>query len=456
MKGLQFQETVYPFENNAPSPQKWALCGTFLLLIAVLLRSWPTLSQQAFFVEDSLIFSMYYGNFRPLGSIAGHHLAQPYIILLTKAFGWLYAYTDVRLHALLYQWTGFIFGMVAAVILFYSGLIRSRTILLLGPLLMGLTAMNHIYYYNTLIYIMYSGLAILLALLFFPLPKRAITKVLLMVIVVILPWSGPYSVVAVPTTLVLILLYPEKSFKTFLFLAVLVSTILYFLTVAGDTAMLKHLKKWGVIIRYFEVLLEHVVFLGQFRYKHISNWQWIPVLLVISLCFYLLRHDPDYIKNSLIFFGIIMASLALFFLSSKLQFYQFTNPCHRFLSLYFWCFFLLYTIDGLFIRYGCNQVISIVFAAMLSTIIIHDNIRHPRKHTVEPIPETRDFLNNVYRLEQLRLEADNQQVILRLDNYQSPFFVPQAVVGSRADDARRLNNVDLPADYRNSFVADEK
>lgn len=456
MKSLQLQETSYLFEDNVPDPQKWALCGTVLLLIAVLLRSWSTLSQQAFFVEDSLIFSMYYGNFRPLGSIAGHHLGQPYIILLTKAFGWLYAYTDVRLHALLYQWTGFIFGMAAAVIMFFSGLIRSRTVLLLGPLLMGLTAMNHIYYYNTLIYIMYSGLAILLALLFFPLPKRAITKVLLMVLVVILPWSGPYSVVAVPTTLALILFYPEKSFKTFLLLAVLVSTLLYFLTVAGDTAMLIHLKKWGVIIRYFEVLLEQVVFMGQLRYKYISLWQWIPVLLVISLCFYLLRHDRDYIKNSLIFFGMIMASLALFFLSSKFQFYQFTNPCHRFLSLYFWCFFLLYTVDGLFVRYGCNRVISIIFAAMLSTIIIHDNLRHPRKHTVETIPETREFLNDVYQLERLLLDANNQQVILRLDNYYSPFFVPQAVIGSRADDARRLNNADLPVEYRNSFVADEK
>lgn len=399
---------------------------------------------------------MYYGKVRPLSSVGDRHLGQPYITLITNTFAWLYAYADIRLQALLYQWTGFIFGMVAAAILFFSGLIRSRTVLLLGPLLMGLTAINHIYYYNTLIYIMYSGLAILLALLFFPLPQQAITRFLLLLIVLILPWAGPYSVVAVPTSLALLLLYPGKNFKSLLLLGVLVSTLLYYLTVEGNTTMLIHLKKWGVIIRYFEVLLEQVVFMGQLRYKYISLWQWIPVLLVISLCFYLLRHDTDYIKNSLIFFGIIMASLAIFFLSIKFPFYKFASACHLFLSLYFWCFFLLYTVDGLFARYGFNKFLIGTFALLIGAIIIHDNIRHPRKQKVEPIPETRLFLGEVHRLEQIGLKEKNQNVVLRLDNYQSPFFVPQAVVGSRADDARRLNNADLPVEYRNSFVADEK
>lgn len=450
------QEISYPPEVDVVNHKRWAVYGCFLLLIMVLVRSWGLLSQQAFFVEDSLLFSMYYGIVRPLSSVTENHLGQPYIILLTKVFAWLYAYADVRLHALLYQWTGFIFGMVAAVILFFSGLIRSRTVLLLGPPLMGLTAMNHIYYYNTLIYIMYSGLAILLALLFFPLPKRASVKFLLMVIVIILPWAGPYSVVAIPTCLALLLFYREKKFKTFLLLAVLVSTTLYFLTVEGNTTMLVHLKKWGVIKHYFEVLLEHVVFMGHLRYRYISNWQWIPVLAVILVCFYLLRHDQNYIKNSLIFFGIIMASLAIFFLSIKFPFYKFTSACHRFLSLYFWCFFLLYTADGLFVRYGCNRYARLVFAILLTTNIVHDNLRHPRKHTVEPITETREFLHEVQRFEQLELEAQNQHVVLRLDNHQSPFFVPQAIVGSRADDASRLNSADLPAEYQSQFIADEK
>ena len=448
----QFQETIDPSETYGPTYRKWATLGSLLLLIAILLRSWATLSQQAFYVEDASLFNRYYDNALPLSSVGDHLLGQPYITLITKFFAWLFAYADVRLHALLYQWTGFIFGMFAAIILFFTGLIRSRTVLLLGPLLMGLTAMNHIYYYNTLIYIMYSGIAILLALLFYPIPKRAISRFLLLIIVIILPWAGPYSVVAVPTVLALLLFYPGKNFKSLLLLAVLVSTLFYYLTVEGNTTMLANLKKWVVIRHFFDALLVHIIFMGQF--KHISHWFWIPVLLTIFLSLYLLRHDTSYIKNSLIFFGIIIASLALFFLSSKFSWYTNTKACHRLLSIYFWCFYLLYTLDSLFVRYGSHRFFIGAFAVMLGIIIIHDNIRYPGKHRVEPVPETSEFLNEVYRFEQMGLKPRNEQVFLRLDNHRTA-FVPQVVVGSRAGDAIRLYRADLPAEYQSPFLADE-
>ena len=54
----------------------------------------------------------------------------------------------------------------------FSGLVRNRVLLLVCPLALGLTGLNHLYYYNTLIYTMYTGVLMLLALLFYPPPPK--------------------------------------------------------------------------------------------------------------------------------------------------------------------------------------------------------------------------------------------------------------------------------------------
>lgn len=429
---------------------RWACGGLLLLLVVVLIRSWHTLVQPAFAVEDSLLFSQYYGAVQPLADVVQSHFGQSYVTLVSNGLAWLYALADVRLLPYLYQWTGFVFSMAAACCLFFSGLIRSRVVLLFGPLLMGLTAINHIYYWDTLIYVMYTAVILLLALMVCLVRVRAALVILLLPLLLILPWAGPYSVLVVPTGAALLLLHKQPGINRLALIGVLVSTAAYFLTVRSDTVQLAHLKKLGVIRYYLQALLDRVIFIGQF--DRVSPWFWPIIILLVGVSFYLFRRDRYFIKHSLVFFGIIISSLALFYLSIKFPLYRFPNECHLVISLYFWCFFMLYAVDRWFTIYGCGTIGGIVFPVLLLLLVGADNIRHPQKYGVTLPEGAQAFVEDVHAIEQLPLKADKTYVVLRLINPKMPFFQTTAIVGSREKDARRLAASDLPTAHRSVYL----
>ena len=429
---------------------KWPILGTLLLVAANLLRSWHTLHHVGFYVEDALLFTRYYSMSKPVFDVAQNHFEQPYVTLLSNFFAWLYAHLDVRMQASLYKWSGFAWGTAAAAIFFYSGLIRSRTVLLTGPLLVGLTGLNHIFYYNTVIYIMYTAVAILLCLLFFPTPKTKIGTILMGFAFVLLPWAGPYSVLVVPVSVMMLIFNREDRKKIWLLSILLLSTLAYFSTVTGNTTQLAHLKKLWVIIYYFQELLAKVVFFG--FVDKVSLWWWLPVGISIALVFYLVRHDRNFLFHSIIFFAISGSSLALFFLSIKFPLYLFSRPQHSFISLYFWVVFLLYAADRVIRMYSIKKTGISLFVLLTLFLIVIDNIKDPSKRKVTVIPDTRDFLAKVYQFEQLELEKRNQFVVLKLDNYQRPFFIPQARVGSREPNALQIGSKDFPPSLKTKFL----
>ena len=441
--------------NDAPAGNTWKILGCLILLVALVARSWRTLGATAFYVEDALLFSYYYGGVRPLGEVLNNHFGQPYTTLISQFFAWIYAYADVRLQPYLYQWTGFVWAMLAACCLFFSGLLKSRIILLVGPSLMGLTALNHIYYFNTLIYVMYTAVILLLALLFYPWPKNRWSILVFLCFMVLLPWAGPYSVLSVPAVLALVVLLRGEYKKRALLMASLLSTLCYFLvTVQGNTTQLAALKKWGVVKHFLQVLLEKVLLFNHF--SNVSPWAWLPVLLGIGGCFFLFRKDSQYIKYSLVMLGIVIASLSLFFLSIKFPLYLFTSSCHLVISLYFWCFFLLYSVDHFFVTFGWGTLAGGLFAGMVTLFIFVDNSRYPKKGWVEGIAETTVFLSEVRKIEQLHLADKNAFTVLKLDNYQAPFFIPTAIIGSRNKDAKHLLREQLPTENQNRFVSPDR
>ena len=442
-------------ENDESASTAWKVLGCLILLAALFARSWQTLGATAFYVEDALLFSFYYGGERPLGAVFKNHFGQPYTTLISQVFAWMYAYADVRLQPYLYQWTGFIWAMLAACCLFFSGLLKSRIILLVGPSLLGLTALNHIYYFNTLIYVMYTAVILMLALLFYPEPKNRWSTLVFFFFMVLLPWAGPYSVLSVPAVLALVVLLRGDYKKRALLMVSLLSTLCYFfVTVQGDTTQLAALKKWGVVKHFLQVLLEKVLLFNHF--SDVSPWAWLPVLLSIGGCFFLFRKDSQYIKYSLVMLGIVMASLSLFFLSIKFPLYLFTSSCHLVISLYFWCFFLLYSVDHFFVTFGWGTIAAGLFAGMVTLFVFVDNSRYPKKGWVEGMPETAEFLSEVRKIEQLHLADTNSFTVLKLDNYQTPFFIPTAIVGSRNKDAKHLLKEQLPAENQSRFVSPDR
>lgn len=337
-------------------------------------------------------------------------------------------------------------------LLFFSGLIRSRTVLLFGPLLTGLSGLNHIYYYNTAIYIMYTAVAMMLCLLFYPARKTRTGFSIMFFLFLILPWAGPYSVVVIPAALLHLFFSWQSRSKRFLLLTAIFSTIFYFLTVSGNTAQFANITKLGVITLYFQKLLEKVVLFSLFGSPPL--WLWFPVT-GSSLClWWFFRRDIDFLKNSLIMLVIITGSLALFFLSIKFPLYLFPSSCHRFLSEFFWCIYLLFVVDRVLQKFHGSGVGRLFFVFIVIGFVVVDNIKDPRKREVKTLEDTGRFVRSINSFEQMHLEKNRQFVELGYENYQAPAFMPIVKVGSREENAVQLEAHNFSETVDTRFILD--
>ena len=390
-------------------------------------------------MEDSLVFSYYYGHFRPLSSIFSSHVGQNYLTVPPYFFAWLFSWCDVRLQPWLYQWWGFCWAVAGCSVIFFSGMFRSRAILLIGPSVLGLLGVNDIYYWNTLIYTMYTGLLVLFGLFFYPPPKTWGGSVIMALFFVVLPWSGPYSVLLIPVSL-LHFLFVRDWKKNIPVLLGLCSTVAYFTTVQSQTARFEHLQPW-VVIRYLHVLLEKVV-LFQLLDGVPLYWGFVVVLLLF-LSLYFFRQDPDYVRNLLFMLCLITASLTLFFLSVKFPLYGQTLACHRLISLFFWLVLLLYISDRLLVLYRPPRYVAGAIVTFFFVVVTVANIRFPSLGHARPIPGVQEFVRAIAWYERVIASEPGRYVELHLPTYLQ-LMQPRVRVGNQRPDARPLENVRLP------------
>lgn len=453
---FQLHSLEYQSSTGYPSGKKetnftWAVAGVFFLVVINLIRSWQTLKTPGLYMEDSLLFSYYYGHSRDLASVFSSHIGQNYLTVPANFFSWLFSRLDVRMQPYAYQWWGFCVAVAAASCIFFSGLMRSRVVLLIGPTVLGLCGLNHIYYYNTLIYIMYTGVLVLFCLLFFPDPRTRFGTVSMGMLFVLLPWSGPYSVLLIPAGLLHILLYRNHK-KNMLILLGIMSTLIYFCTVEAQTSKLTQLKLW-VVKRYFQVMVEKVAFLRLF--DHVALYWGAVVLVAVVFSLFFFRRDICYSKNILIIFSLIFSSLALFFLSVKFPQYLFTSDCHRLVSVFFWLLFLLYVVDRICILYQPKGPVVIVFVFFFVGIVAAVNIKYPKYGWIKPIAGMQEFVNAVHFYEQEDLLNNNKYIVLHLPSHQY-VMQPEVRVGSSCKDARPVRVDELKDARWEKFYKVEK
>ena len=324
-------------------------------------------------------------------------------------------------------------------------MIRSRSVALVGPSVLGLIGLNHAYYSVTLIYTMYTGVVIALCLLFFDSPTTRSGTLLLILAVLVFPWFGPYSVLIVPTGGLLLFFFREDRKKRFFLLAALCSTgLYYFLAVDHGTSSIEHLKQPWVREMYLHILLEGIVFLG--LVDTLSLYVWLPVLVVIASFLYLLRDDSQYLKYALVLLALIAVSMLLIFASNRFPLYLYAAPCHRFISMFFWVVFLVFTVDRLLITFALPKIISAALLGGCLVLVACDHTKHPDKWTVRPVNRQKEFLTAVHYYETVHLEKKNQFVVLRLKlNHTPQFFQPRVKIGSRKAGSRQIGKQLLPS-----------
>jgi len=354
---------------------------------------------------------------------------------------------DIVLQAYAYLAVACIACVTTVIMLSRSGLVKNRYILLVMPLAIGLSGINHIFYYTTLTFQMYL-LVITLFVILLREPERTLPMTILtMAVIAVLVWSGPYSVLAVPFAIGFLVLFRGKNL---VMLWTILVTIAYVLTTTGKVGsgiVPDYLFSGKIQHLWFETILFDVLFMG-FREGVLNVEKIALVALILGPTLYLIRHDTLHLRILLLLAIVIFATPAPLLLTNKYFLYRDVFPCHILTAQVAWVLFVLIVLDRLLerIKDSYREVAGITVMAAIALFVIADNIKHPSKGKTIILYNTREFLQTIKEYEGHDLKKTNENVVISADGLE--IFDPVAKVGSRSKDAVTIKNIRIPQHKR--------
>jgi hypothetical protein len=404
--------------------------GLLLYFIIMLARSWENFSQPGLYAEDTAhYFNFYYGNIRSLGDIFQH--PNGYYNICNNLVAYLIAKTDILFQPFFYQLVSISLCVVTIAAFSLSGLIRSRYILFVSPFFLGLSGLNHLYYYITLTFQMYVVILLLLIMLFWQRSPSTIFNIVYFLLCSFLIWSGPYSVLVVPFCLTFIVLFRGKDY---IFYGFLIVTLAYTFSVTNSTIMLENLFEPNTLLLWGRTLVTHVFFMGLKDSVNVEKLLLIGATIVPLLVY--LRKERFYLKTALLFAVIIVSSFAPLFLSKKYLMYKSIFPCHLLIAQFFWVAFLLYSADKIILKQRrYHHLLGTGLIIVIIAFIIFDNYRNSDKYKVPILTSTPTFLHAVKEAEQMGLK-EKRQVVISTNG--TSVFKAVAVVGDTSTGAELI------------------
>jgi hypothetical protein len=410
--------------------------SVFFFIVILLWRSWPNFTNPGLYVEDTgHYFNYFYGNTQDTSSLFNN--PNGYYNIINNLIAFLTAKIDVRFQPTLYLWTATFLAVCAVMTVSCSGLLRNKYVLFIAPFLLGLSGLNHLYYYITLAYQIYVLVILLIGLLFWKPLEGNTSNVLLFILLSILIWSGPYSVLVVPFSCLFILFFRGKT-KLLIFLSLV--TILYTLSVTEHMILLRNIWKGEIHRIWFNTLIARVFFMDL---KGAVG----PVKILITSVFFLtilaiFRKDTFYLKVACILLVLIYSSLGALFLSKKFLLSLKIRSCYIVVAQFFWLFFLLFTADRILAINKKFYHGGIVVCVLVVMFIFYDNTKNPSKRTMPLMPALPIFLSKVYEAEHENLKATNRVKIFQLG---SKDFSPIARVGKTDDPSISIEFIQIDA-----------
>jgi hypothetical protein len=274
---------------------------------------------------------------------------------------------------------------------------------------------------------------ILLVLIFLPAPKSHFGLVLRILTGLLLVFSGPYSVVAVPVGLILLVLYSPS--KQSFFWAAMVFFGFVFLETTTGMLRLENLVEPSVLERMARVMIDRIFFFDLIKFGILPGIVVISVLIVAL--FSILWHNSEFRRVGFAFLSVVGLAMAPLFLSQKFILYSEPYDCHILISQFFWLLFLLYAADRLVDRVGHRFPLGAVFFVLFIAFVWTDQVKNPQKGYYPPNPAIIPFVEKVRETERLNLEESNEFIVLEGSGATQPPFNPLILVGSDRSDARK-------------------
>ncbi len=433
--------TPFPPVEPLPAGRRFRVVGLSFLFAAPLLLwlAWPEISTPGLLVEDSHhYFNRYYGGDSGMIDALA---ARPngYYNIGNNLFAWFAAKIDVRAQAAVYHVFA-VFCFFAACLLPASApLFRDRRMVFALFPVLALAGMNHVFYLVTLTFQMYVLIVVLLGILIIGPPRGKIGLVVQCLLVVFLVFSGPYSVVAVPTGMALLLLFRQPR-KQWIWGTAVVAGVVY-LQMTPGMARFQNLLEADVVRKMFEVAVEQVFFLDMGG--EVGAGSLILFVSLFALPVVLNARDPGRMRMILVLLALVVLSLTPLFLSRKFVFYSDPYPCHILIARFFWIFLVMFLLDGLLSGLSGRVRSGLAWASLagLGVFVWWDSRIRPGKFEFEGSRDIGPFLQAIHAAESAGLKERNEFTVIAIDPDPRLYFKPRVLVGSRHPDA-----VEVPPD----------
>ncbi|MFP4353373.1 MAG: hypothetical protein ACLFSZ_09460 [Puniceicoccaceae bacterium] len=442
--GRRAWSRVFSFRVPFPSVDRGERGARTLVILAssavfvpvVLFLSWEHITTPGLLVEDSHhYFNRYYDS--------GHSLldavqARPngYYNIANNAYAWAVSrIDDVRWHPAAYNAAAVTVFLIASILPAFTPLVRNRWLLATVVPVLGLAGMNHVFYLITLTFQMYVVVLILLTILFLRPPRTTAGLVVQCLLVVFLVYSGPYSVVAVPTSLLLLLLFRDRR-KQILWGVAAVAGFAYNRMTPG-MARFDNLLDPEIVGKMITVTFEQVFFLDLGGV--LEPWKIGVFFLLLAPAVILVARDPVRLRVCLVLLALVLLALTPLFLSRKFFFYSDPAPCHILISRFFWLLLLIYLLDGLVERLPRFRLgFALAAVATMAFFIWGDTQIRPWKFEYPRTRSVAGFMETIRKAERLGLKERNEYMMLAMDGNPVNPFGPRVRVGSQKSGATRV------------------
>ena len=415
--------------------------GAGIFIVALLFRSWDNFSHPAFYVEDA---SYYFKTNYDTGFEFKHIFRNPngYFNIFNNFITQLISNLDVRFQARAYLAVASTLSVMTVILFGRSGLVKNKYLLLVTPLIIGLSGLNHIHYYTTITFQMYLLVISLFLLLLWERQTTFINNLIIFLLIPILVWSGPYSVLSVPFAILFMLLFRGKNL---IMLWTIISTIAYTLMTTGATGsgiIPQHLFSEFYQNLWFDTVVTDVFFMGLRGNANIEKV--LLLLAIICPALYIIRHDSIHVRILMLLMVVIICTPAPLLLTNKYYLYGDVFPCHVLTAQISWLLFVLILVDRIITKLSTKYQRTAGYVALASVVLFvaTDNLKNERKGRHIIIYNVPEFLQTIQEYEQLNLKEKNQNVLIIADGV--GIFDPTVIVGSRKKDAERIKKIYIP------------
>ncbi|MDK9706520.1 MAG: hypothetical protein OEL83_05675 [Desulforhopalus sp.] len=405
------------------------------LIVVLLIRSWENFSHPGFYAEDAT----YYFKLNYNADFLWENIFRNpngYYNILNNFVAQLLGDIDIRWQAAAYQSVAFMTTVLTTLMFARSGLIKNKILIFLTPFILGLSGFNHIVYYLTITFQMYVLVLTLFAVLLLDETDSPIKNLMLFLIIPLLVWSGPYSVLAVPFAITFIVLFRGK---TWIMLWTLVVTIAYALSTTGSTIMLGNIFEKQIQVLWGEAVIRDIFLLG--LREHVNIEKVILLLAILVPAIYAIRRETFHLRILALFMVVIISSMAPVLLSKKIIMYGSIYPCHLLLGKFFWILSVLIIVDRLVkvIPEKFTQISVSAAACCIVLFIVVDNLKHESMRKIDVLYNIPEFLQTIHETEKLKLEEKGEIVRIIADGV--GIFDPIVRVGSRNPEARLVKTI---------------